>query len=166
MLILSVDPGYDRLGLAVLEGGNGVREKVLYTECFSPSVDKNTSFDKRCLAVGNRICQLIKKYSPDILAIENIFFNKNQKTALQVSEIRGIVIYEAAKAEIKVAQFSPLQVKVAITGYGRSDKRQVENMINRIVKIEQAGKLKDDEYDAIAIGLTALYFLKVPSPGF
>ncbi len=160
MVILSVDPGYDRLGLAVLERQPDGREKLLYSDCFSPPAKKSDSFEKKCLLVGREIERLIGKFSPDLLAIEKLFFNKNQKTAFQVAEVRGVVIYEAMKASVRVVQYSPLQIKVAVTGYGRSDKGQIEVMVKKLVKMTKPDGLKDDEYDAVAVGLTAFAHLK------
>ena len=90
-----------------------------------------------------------------MLAIEELFFSKNQTTALLVSQALGVVIYEAYKAGIPVVYYKPVEIKVAVTGYGKSDKTGVTNMVTRLIKIEKTIK-HDDEYDAIAIGLTHL----------
>lgn len=152
MRILAIDPGYDRLGVAVLKKGKTGGEELIYSECFSP--DKKLEENQRIFLVGQKIKDLIKKYNPEALALENLFFNTNQKTALLVSQVRGVIIYEALSAKILVKQFTPLQIKIAVTGYGRSDKRQVSEMLKKLIKIENTNSLGDDECDAIAVGLT------------
>lgn len=158
MKILAVDPGYDRLGIAILEK-NKSKEELIYSECFSP--DKKLKENDRILEIGQKIKKIIKEFTPEVLALENLFFNKNQKTAFLVAETRGVIIYEASLAGIPVEEFTPIQVKVAVTGYGRSDKNQVGEMVRRLIRIEKTGKILDDEYDAIAVGLTYFACQKV-----
>jgi len=152
MKILAIDPGYDRLGVAVLEKKNHGKEDLVYSECFSP--DQKQSPEKRTLLVGKKIKELITNYKPEVLVLESLFFNKNQKTALAVAETRGVIIYEAGLADIAVKQFTPLQIKPACTGYGRSNKQQVSTMIRSLINTEGKQIKFDDEYDAIAVGLT------------
>ena len=156
MIILAIDPGYDRLGIAILEKKSG-KEILLHSECFSP--EKNKAEEKRIFLIGEKIGKIITKYKPEALALESLFFNKNQKTALLVAETRGVIMYEASRSKMSIKQFTPLQVKIAITGYGRSEKKQVSEMVKKLIEIEKEGKILDDEYDAIAIGLT--YFASV-----
>src|SRR3989344_2103608 len=118
MIILGIDPGYDRLGIAILEKKN--KETLLHSECFITS--SKDSFYTRLFQIGKRINEIIKEYNPDILAIESLFITKNQKTAMRVSEARGVIMYEAIKNNIKVLEYTPLQIKMAVTGYGKSDK--------------------------------------------
>lgn len=151
MKVISIDPGYDRLGVAILEKENG-KESLIHSECFSPS--KKLSKEERMVEVGKKIKETIKKYKPGFLALEELFLNKNLKTAMAVSETKGIIIYEAILAGLKVYQYTPLQVKIAITGYGRSDKDQVTSMVKKIIPVKNKKKSTDDEYDAIAVGLT------------
>jgi len=151
MRILGIDPGYDRLGIAFVDKDK--QEKVVYSECFETS--SKEIFHNRLRDLGNRIKVMIKKYSPDIMAIESLFITKNQKTAMKVSEARGIIIYEAVCKDIPVYEYTPLQVKVAITGNGKSDKIQILKMLPLLVKLPNK-KTKDDEYDAIAIALTCI----------
>jgi crossover junction endodeoxyribonuclease RuvC len=146
MKILGVDPGYGRVGIAVIE--NGV---LLYSECFSTS-SKN-SFHLRLKEIGKKINSIIKEYTPDVLAIESLFITKNQKTAMKVAEARGVISYEACLVDIPIHEYSPPQIKVAVTGHGGSDKSQVIKMIPLLLKIK-AKKALDDEYDAIAVALT------------
>jgi crossover junction endodeoxyribonuclease RuvC len=153
MTILSIDPGYERVGIAVLEktsAGSG-GEELIYSECFKTS--KELPFTQRLELVGNEVERVIKQYKPEAFAIEKLFFNTNQKTATNVSEVRGALIYIALKNKLKVFEYTPLQIKVAVAGDGHGDKEQVIAMVKNLIKIEKEIKY-DDEYDAIAVGLT------------
>lgn len=153
MKILSIDPGYERVGISILEktsNGSG-GEKLIYSDCFKTS--KELSFIERLELVGNEVERIIKKYKPNAFAIEKLFFNTNQKTATNVSEVRGALIYIALKNKLKVFEYTPLQIKVAVCGDGHGDKEQVIAMVKNLIQIEKEIKY-DDEYDAVAIGLT------------
>lgn len=150
--VIGIDPGYDRLGVAVVEKNSG-QEQVLFSTCLTS--DKKAALPERYLSLGQALEKIIKREKPDTLAIEKLFFTTNQKTASQVSEIRGLIIYLAASAGLDVVEYTPLQVKSTITGYGKADKSQVIDMVKRLVKLDGTKKL-DDEYDAIAVALTAL----------
>lgn len=152
MRVISVDPGYDRLGVAVMELIDGT-EEVIYSTCVESS--KNLPLDERLKIVGNAFSELVAKYSPDTLAIETLFFNKNQKTAIGVAQARGIIIYLAKINNCQVYEFGPQEIKVAVTGYGNSDKSAVIDMVTRLVPSAPT-KVLDDEYDAIAVGITCL----------
>jgi crossover junction endodeoxyribonuclease RuvC len=151
MKIIAIDPGYERLGVAILEKVSGNKETLLFSECFKTLTKEK--HEKRLALIGEEISKLIKKHKPEALAIETLFFETNAKTAMRVSEARGVVLYEAAKNGLMVKEFTPLEIKVAVTGYGKSDKSQVISMVNRLIKIDKEIK-HDDEYDAVAIGLT------------
>jgi crossover junction endodeoxyribonuclease RuvC len=150
MKIIAIDPGYERLGIAILEKGTG-KESLVFSECFITSTKEK--HENRLKLIGLEIERIIKKYQPEAMGIETLFFKTNAKTAMKVSEARGIMLYEAAKNNLKVLEFTPLQIKVAVTGYGKSDKDQVTEMVKRLIKITEPIKY-DDEYDAIAVGLT------------
>jgi crossover junction endodeoxyribonuclease RuvC len=154
MIILGIDPGFERLGIAVLEKSSAKdKEKVIFSECFKTS--STLSFPERLSLIGDEVKKIIKKYKPEILAIETLFLNNNQKTVMHVSEVRGVIIYEAFKANLKIFEASPPQIKMATTGYGKANKEQMIKMVKILVKIDDAKK-SDDELDAIAIALTAL----------
>ena len=155
MRILGIDPGYERLGIAVLEKKSG-KERVLFSACFKTS--PKLEFPERLNLVGEEIERIIQKYKPEVLAIETLFLNTNQKTAMRVAEVRGVALNEAVKRNLKVFEASPPQIKVAIAGYGRADKQQIKKMVKMLVNIE-VGRESDDELDAIAIALTALAHL-------
>ncbi|MFC1802047.1 crossover junction endodeoxyribonuclease RuvC [Patescibacteria group bacterium] len=151
MRVLSIDPGYERVGIAIIEKEKNQKEKLIYSDCFKTSVKE--PFYQRMLQIGDEIEKIIDQYSPNKIAIETLFFNTNQKTAMKVSETRGTIIYQALKKDLDVFEFTPLQIKTAITGYGRGDKNQVTAMVKNLIKIEKDIKY-DDEFDAIAVGLT------------
>jgi crossover junction endodeoxyribonuclease RuvC len=151
MKILSVDPGYERLGLSILEKEKGGSEELIYSETFKTSPKKN--FLDRLFEIGKRTEKIIEEFNPEYLAIEKLFFNTNQKTATNVSEVRGVIIYSCQKKGMKIKEFTPLEIKVAVAGHGRASKDQVISMTEKLIKIKQDIKY-DDEYDAIACGLT------------
>ena len=151
MRVLAVDPGYERLGLAVIEKETGGKETLLFSECFKTSA--KLAHAGRLHLIGEELGRLILEYTPEAVAIETLFFSNNQKTAMQVSEARGTLLYVAASAGIPVSEFSPADIKIAVTSYGKSDKAQVTEMVKRLIHIEKPIQY-DDEYDAIAIGLT------------
>jgi crossover junction endodeoxyribonuclease RuvC len=152
MRVLGVDPGYDRVGLAVMEYQNGL-EKVLYSTCVL--TNKTDDLNTRLQVVGNAITQTISDYVVDTLGIETLFFNKNVKTAMGVAQARGIIIYTAMQANCQIYEFSPQAIKIATTGYGNSDKVAVTAMVKQLVPDVPTSAL-DDEYDAIAVGITCL----------
>ena len=151
MKVLSIDPGFERLGIAVLDG-DASQPNVLYSACFKTS--PKDSFEKRLGLIGEELVYIIKKFKPEALAIETLFFTTNQKTAMRVAEVRGAIIYLAVSNNLSVSEYTPLQIKIAVTGYGRADKKQIISMISRVAPIRK-GAL-DDEYDAIAVGITHL----------
>lgn len=153
MRVLAVDPGYDRLGVAILEKNNNGQEELLYSSCITTS--KEATMPDRLFELGNEFAALLQKYQPQGVAIENIFFNKNQKTAVAVAEARGIIVYLAKRAGADIYEYGPQEIKVAITGYGKSDKSAVTEMVKRLVP-NVPEKALDDEYDAIAVGVTCL----------
>ncbi|TSC77967.1 MAG: crossover junction endodeoxyribonuclease RuvC [Parcubacteria group bacterium Gr01-1014_24] len=153
MRILGIDPGFERLGIAILEKDkNSKKEIVVFSECFKTSV--KLEFSERLALIGAEVKRIIKKYKPEVLAIETLFLNTNQKTVMRVAEARGVVVYEAVQAGLKIFEATPLQIKIATTGYGRADKTQVMKMLKILVKTDKS-KTSDDELDAIAIALTA-----------
>jgi crossover junction endodeoxyribonuclease RuvC len=153
MRIISIDPGYDRLGVSVMEKDTKGKEVVLFSDCFL--TDKKESLEKRILFLGQEVKSVIKKFSPTHMAIEKLFFTKNQTTAMKVAEVRGVVIYEASQKGITIHEFSPQDIKIAVTGYGNASKDQVSKMTEKILSLSKKKRL-DDEMDALALGVTAL----------
>lgn len=158
MIIISVDPGYEKLGIAIIEKEKKGKEKLLFSECFK--TDKKLLHEERLFLVGEEIQKIISKYAPSSLAIENLFINTNQKTAMKVSETRGVILYIAKKNGLSVAEFSPPQIKLAVSGNGHSDKKSMMKMIPMLINMEKFIK-EDDEYDAVAVGLTYFAINKV-----
>jgi len=103
--------------------------------------------------VSKLLEEMVKKYSPEAVAVETLFFNTNQKTAMNVAHVRGMIIYLTERLGLHLFEYTPLQIKVAITGYGRSDKNQITAMMPNLIGIDKEIKI-DDEWDAIAVGLT------------
>ena len=153
MIILGIDPGTTRIGYAVIEKKDSDNLNLLTCGCLE---SKNKEQKDRLKEISDLILDLILKYRPEVLAIEKLFFTKNAKTALAVAEARGVIINSANSLTLNVREFTPLEVKVAITGYGKAEKDQVRKMVCRILKLEKIPKL-DDTSDALAIALTACY---------
>ncbi|MEX0918925.1 MAG: crossover junction endodeoxyribonuclease RuvC [Candidatus Paceibacterota bacterium] len=160
MKIISIDPGYERLGLAVVEKKAG-QIKLLFSTCLLTT--KNDEFAVRLKYLGERIDQEIKKWQPNGLALEKVFFAKNQKTAGQISEVRGMIIYLTAKANIHLYEYTPMEIKNTVGGYGGADKNQIITMVEKLLSLTEKKKY-DDEYDAIATGLTCLARIKATYP--
>lgn len=152
--VLAIDPGFDRLGLAVLEQENG-EDTLLYSECFK--TNKKDAPEIRLKDIGQKIKSVIKEWGPENLAIETLFFNQNISSAIGVAEARGVVLYEASCAGLAVREYAPQSIKIAVTGYGKADKKQVESMVLKLISIKPKDKkIIDDEMDAIALGITHL----------
>ncbi len=152
MKVLAIDPGYDRIGMAVLENSSA-GEILHYSSCFE--TNKTTDLNARLHALGQEVERVLNIYQPDSVAIETLFFNKNVKTAIGVAEARGAIVYIAKKFGCGVYEFGPQEIKIAVTGYGKSDKNAVVMMLKRLLK-NVPSKALDDEYDAIAVGVTCL----------
>lgn len=149
MKILAIDPGYERLGVAVLEKNRGQKESLIHSECFK--TPKELPFEDRLYQIGTKINSLINDYKTDTLAIETLFFSKNTKTAMRVAETRGAIIYIAKQNKLSIKELNPMEIKLAVTGDGKSDKNQMIKMVQLILKINK--KTEDDEYDAISCGI-------------
>ena len=153
MKILGIDPGFERIGIAVIEKTEKTKDVLVYSNCFKTSA--KIPFHERLTAIGNEVERVIKKYKPNALAIEKLYFTTNQKTVMGVSEARGVIVYSASRNGLEIFEYTPPQIKVAVTGYGKADKRMVMDMVPKLINIDNTIG-SDDELDAIAIGLTAL----------
>lgn len=152
MIILGIDPGYERLGIAVLEKNKGDRkENLLYSNCFKTSV--KLPLPDRLHRLGVEVESVIKKYSPEKLAIEKLYFERNTTSAMGVSESRGVVIYIAKSYGLEILEYTPLQIKNAVTGYGKATKPQVHTMVSKLIELPK-NVTQDDEIDAIAVAIT------------
>lgn len=152
MRVLAFDPGYERLGAAVLEK-NGRREELVHSECLRTRAEHD--FPERLRQLGEAAEELIDRFAPEVLALEKVYFEKNAKTGMQIAEVRGMLTHIAAAKGLALFEYTPSEVKIAVTGYGKSDKTAVGAMVARLVTLP-AKKRLDDELDAIAIGLTCL----------
>ena len=160
MKVLAIDPGYGRCGVAIVEKEDG-KERVLYSDCIETATEDG--FPERLAAVTAHCVRLLEEYVPDCMALEKLYFAKNQKTAMRVAEVRGALIQIAAENDIPVFEYGPGEVKSATAGSGRADKQQIAAMVHLLVKIEKPIR-HDDEYDAIAIGITHLARARAPLP--
>ncbi len=149
MRILGIDPGYAIVGLGIIEyDGNSFRT-IEYGAVTTPA---NIEFSDRLLEIYNQIKELILIYKPDVMAIEKLFFNSNQKTAIDVAQARGVIILAAKQSGIPCYEYTPLQVKQAVVGYGRAIKSQVIEMTKKILMLNKTPK-PDDVADALAIAI-------------
>ena len=156
MKIIGIDPGIERVGIAVVEKING-KETYVFSECFKTS--PKLSHSERLKLIGEEISEIVKKYNPDGLSIEKLFFETNTKTAMAVAEARGMMLYVCSLAKLAIFEYTPLEIKVAVTGYGKSDKKAIMHMVPMLVKLPER-KMIDDEVDAIAVALTCFAYEK------
>lgn len=150
--VLAIDPGYDRMGLAVIEGDPS-RPLHIWSDCVSPS--KGATAD-RLANIHDAVAVAIRAHAPDFVAIESLYWStNNKKTALGVAEARGAALSAAAEAGLSVSEHAPSQVKLAVTGYGNADKKAVALMVPKLIALPPKRRL-DDELDAIALAICAL----------
>jgi crossover junction endodeoxyribonuclease RuvC len=161
MRILGIDPGIGRCGWGVVEFQNA-KLKMLDCGCIETSPKKTV--EKRLEEIYSEITRLIKTYSPDTLAIEELFFNTNAKTAFVVGQARGVILLAAAENNLKIGIYTPLQVKLSLTGYGRAEKPQVGQMVKTLLKLKEIPK-PDDTADGLAIAITHAFSNKFSKLG-
>lgn len=149
MVVLGLDPGIARLGWGVIGKESIVVWGVIETAKTLPTTE-------RMEMIRKEIKRLLKKHKPSLVAVEKLFFSKNVKTAMQVSEIRGIILLTLAEARVRIVEYTPQQVKQAATGYGSADKRQVQRMVQMILKLRELPK-PDDAADALALAICGMH---------
>ncbi len=149
MRILGIDPGYAIVGFGVVDYA-GMNFAPL--EYGAITTEAGTPFAQRLTAIYEDLDFLIKRWKPDSIALERLFFTSNQKTVIDVAQARGVIILCAAQHGIPLFEYTPLQVKMAVVGYGKAEKRQVMDMTRRILRLEQIPK-PDDAADALAIAV-------------
>lgn len=152
MKVLGIDPGYGRCGLAVLDGDGSHPHRVASACIETPATD---AFSARLFAVVRATGEWIDLHAPEAIAIEEVYFSANQKTAIHVAEVRGALLYLAHAKGIPVFEYNPLAVKIAVTGYGKATKDQVIAMIAKVVA-NPPGNVLDDEFDAVAVAVAHL----------
>jgi len=153
MRILGIDPGYAIVGFSVLDYEKDKFKVVEYGQVNSKA---GLPMPTRLKTIYDDITFICEKYKPDVMAIEELFFNNNAKTAINVAQARGALILSAENFGCKTYEYTPLQVKQAVTGYGRADKNQVQQMVKTILKLPEIPK-PDDVADAVAIAICAGY---------
>ena len=149
MLVLGIDPGYAIVGFGLVETERGKQRLVKYGVITTPA---GIPIQSRLMDIERDMNELLDTFRPDCLAIEELFFNTNVTTAINVAQARGVILLSAAKHGVPIYEYTPLQVKQAVVGYGRAEKKQVMDMTMRLLCIEQRPK-PDDAADAIAIAL-------------
>ena len=149
MRILGIDPGFAITGYSIIDyNGN----KFNLIESGGIKTEAKTSFPLRLTKIYDDINMIINLYRPDAISVEELFFNQNTKTAINVAQARGVILTVGCKCNIPTYEYTPLQVKQAVAGYGRADKLQVQKMVKTILNIESLPKL-DDITDSMAIGI-------------
>lgn len=157
MRILGIDPGIGRTGWGIIDHQKGQVSTSGYG-CLETA--QKLPLEKRLQELYDKLQAIIVKEKPEALAIEELFFNTNVSTALTVGQARGVVLLLAAQHTLAFAEYTPPQVKMALTGYGRADKNQVGQMVKTILKLPTIPK-PDDTADALAIGITHAFSLKI-----
>jgi len=150
-VILGIDPGFGRVGWGLITKGKGDWMAVNYGCIETP---KSDCFVDRLSDMRDELTKIIKKYKPTRMAVEELFFFKNLKTAIKVGQARGVILLTAVDNKLELDEFTPLQVKQAITGYGRAEKKQMQKMVQTILNLKHAIK-SDDAADALAVALCA-----------
>ncbi len=149
MRILGIDPGIAIVGYGVVDKEGNRYKTVAYD---AVTTKAHTPLEDRLEKVYNGVCEIIKEYKPDAMSIEELFFNNNAKTALTVGQARGVIILAAVQNHIPVYEYTPLQVKQALTGYGRASKTQIQQMMKSMLGLTEVPK-PDDVADALAIAV-------------
>ena len=149
MRILGIDPGYAIVGFGVIDY-DGYNYQVIDYGVIESSKDE--AMPVRMAIVYNGVSELIEKYKPDCMAVEELFFFKNQKTIVPVAEARGVILLAGINHNANIFEYTPLQVKQAITGYGKADKQQMQKMVQVLLNLDSIPK-PDDAADALAIAL-------------
>lgn len=150
-VILGIDPGLAIVGYGIIQSDSRDTQKVIAYDAIITSSHEELS--DRLIHIYESLQQLFAEYSPDLVAIESIFFGKNAKTAMSVGQARGVIYLASAQHHIPIVEFTPLQVKIALTGYGRAEKAQMQKMVQQLLKLPELPK-PDDVADALAVALT------------
>ncbi len=148
MIIIGIDPGYAITGWAVLD----ISDNKINPVDYGALETSKKEFHVRITEICSGLEKIIKKYKPEEAAIEKIYFSKNVKTAIDVAQVRGAIIITLCKKNIKIFDYTPLQVKQAVAGYGRAEKSQVQSMVKMLLNLDTIPK-PDDVADAMAIGI-------------
>lgn len=157
MRILGIDPGYAIVGFGVIDYEN---QHFRLVDMGAITTEADMPFEARIKAIYLDMCELIQTYKPQEMSIEKLFFNTNQKTAIDVAQARGVTILPAIMNSIPIFEYTPLQVKSSIVGYGRAEKKQVQEMVRTMLHLKDVPK-PDDTADAVALAITHALSLTV-----
>ena len=149
MIILGIDPGYAIVGYGVIDYRNNHFSVIDYGAILT---DAKMPFNERLEKIFDELTEIIEKYNPEAMAIEKVFYNSNAKTVIDVSQARGVIMLAAQKKKLPAYEYTPLQVKQSVVGYGRAEKKQIQEMIRRILALEKVPK-PDDTADALAMAV-------------
>lgn len=149
MIILGIDPGYAIVGWGVVEYNHSKFRALGYGAI---TTDAGTEFPQRLQTIYNDMCYILEKYKPDAMSMEKLFYNSNQKTVIDVAQARGVITLAAQMYGKDIYEYTPLQVKQSVTGYGRAEKKQVMEMIKNILNLKEIPK-PDDTADALAMAI-------------
>lgn len=149
MTILGIDPGYAIVGFGVLSSEGGAQKLLA---CGAINTEAGIPMPRRLLQIAEDLEALVGRFHPDVMAIEELYFNQNITTGIGVAQARGVIVMTAAKLGLPIAEYNPSQVKQAVAGYGKAEKRQVMEMTKRLLKLPAVPK-PDDAADAVAIAL-------------
>lgn len=150
MVILGIDPGYAIVGWGLIEHRNNSFKPLCYG---AVTTEADMDFNMRLRVIYDDVCEIIDRFKPEAVAIEKLYFTTNQKTAIMVAEARGVILLAAKQRNLPIFEYTPLQVKTAVTGYGKAKKPQVMEMTRRLLKLPEVPK-PDDTADALAIAIT------------
>jgi len=156
VIILGIDPGFARLGYGVIDYSCGKYKVLEYGTITTPA---HTELAERLKKINYDLNEVISKYKIEAASIEELFFNTNSKTAIHVAEARGVILYTLSAANIDIYEYTPLQVKQALVGYGRADKHQVMEMVKKNLRLKTMPKL-DDTADALALAICHTYNIR------
>ena len=157
MLVLGIDPGIGTTGCTIVKEEKG-KFSLIHSEAITTS--SSLSIPLRLLKLHKQLTSITQKYRPEVAALETLFFGTNVTTAFSVGQARGVVLLTLAQANISVAEYSPSQVKIALTGYGNAEKGQLSRMVKQILHLPK-NLTPDDVADAAAIALTHLFSYKI-----
>jgi crossover junction endodeoxyribonuclease RuvC len=156
MIVLGIDPGTARCGYGLIEVSG---QKLKYLECGCIETEKDKSPSVRLAEIHKDLLKIIKKTKPDLVAMEEIFIFKNLKTAIKIGQAQGVIMLAVENQKIDLVEFTPLQIKQALTGYGRADKAQVQEMVKNILDLDRIPK-PDDAADGLAAAMCAANYKK------
>jgi crossover junction endodeoxyribonuclease RuvC len=160
MIILGIDPGSTVVGYAIIKKNKDKCLEVFDFGCII--TDKFATTGERLKKIHKEILKLTDKYKPDLISVESLFFFKNLKTIMPVSQTKGVILLAAAEKNLPVCEITPLQMKMAIAGYGRAEKKQVQEMIKKLIDLsdfdlKKNNRKKDDAFDALGVAICASF---------